>query len=110
MLPAEFSGKTNGVLTVQGDWRDPDADLRLNYSGGSLAGYPVDGLHTDLRLKSRQLLVQQLKILAGTGEQRKRPVWPPATTWPVARSVPGLSRKPAASAEWSGPSVSAEEP
>ena len=67
-LPAEFSGKTNGVLTVQGDWRDPDADLRLNYSGGSLAGYPVDGLHTDLRLKGRQLLVQQLEILAGTGK------------------------------------------
>ena len=30
-LPAEFSGKTNGVLSVQGEWRDPDADLRLNY-------------------------------------------------------------------------------
>lgn len=67
-LPAEFSGETNGVLTVQGDWRDPAADLRLNYSGGSLAGYPVDGLHTDLRLKGRQLLVQQLEILAGTGK------------------------------------------
>ncbi|RLC03005.1 MAG: hypothetical protein DRH90_12425 [Deltaproteobacteria bacterium] len=67
-LPSEFSGKTNGVLTVQGDWRDPDADLRLNYSGGSLAGYPVDGLHTDLRLKNRQLSVQQLDILAGKGE------------------------------------------
>ncbi len=67
-LPSEFSGKTNGVLTVHGDWRDPDADLRLNYSGGSLAGYPVDGLHTDLRLKNRQLLVQQLDILAGKGE------------------------------------------
>jgi autotransporter translocation and assembly factor TamB len=67
-LPTEFSGKTNGVLTVQGNWRDPDADLRLNYSGGSLAGYPVDGLHADLRLKNRQLLVQQLDILAGTGE------------------------------------------
>ena len=67
-LPAEFSGITNGVLTVQGDWHDPDADLRLNYKGGSLAGYPVDGLHTDLRLKNRQLLMKQLEILAGTGE------------------------------------------
>ena len=67
-LPAEFSGETNSVLTVQGNWRDPDANLRLNYSGGSLAGYPVDGLRTDLRLKNRQLLVQQLDILAGTGE------------------------------------------
>ena len=67
-LPAEFSGKTNGTLTVQGNWRDPDADLRLNYSGGSLAGYPVDGLRTALRFKNRQLLVQQLNILAGSGE------------------------------------------
>jgi translocation and assembly module TamB len=66
-LPAEFSGKTNGVLTVRGPWRDPDADLRLNYSGGALAGYPVDGLRTDLRLKNRQLLVQQLEFLAGAG-------------------------------------------
>ena len=36
-LPAEFSGKTNGVLTVRGPWRDPDADLRLNYSGGRVS-------------------------------------------------------------------------
>jgi len=67
-LPAEFSGNTSGVLTVQGPWRDPDADLRLNYKGGTLAGYPVEELHTDLRLKKRQLLVQQLEILAGAGE------------------------------------------
>jgi len=67
-LPAELSGNTSGVLTVQGPWRDPDADLRLKYKGGILAGYPVDELHADLRLKNRQLLFQQLKILAGTGE------------------------------------------
>ncbi len=67
-LPAEFSGNTSGVLAVKGNWRDPDADLRLNYKGGTLAGYPVEELHADLRLKNRQLLVQQLELLAGTGE------------------------------------------
>ncbi len=70
ILPHGYSGMANGNITVQGSWRDPDVDLDLTYNDGSLAGYPVKALRADLSLKKRRLLVQQLDILAGSGEIR----------------------------------------
>jgi translocation and assembly module TamB len=69
-LPQGYSGKAKGMLSVQGNWRDPDADLNLTYNGGLLAGYPVEGLRAGMRLKERKIDVRHLDIIAGSGDIR----------------------------------------
>ena len=82
LLPSQFTGKTNGVLDVRGDWKNPDVDLALTYDGGALSGYPIDGARVNVNLTDRRIAVTAMDIKAGSaeinvsGEIDLRPVFP----------------------------------
>ena len=67
-LKPELTGKADLHLTAQGTADDPQADLRLNYGGGNLAGNTIDGITLACRLEERLLTLDHLLVNAASGD------------------------------------------
>lgn len=66
-LKPEFTGQISLNMTVNGGIDNPDADLKLNYDGGVIAGHPVDRIEWKSRLEDRKLTIEQMLVEVFSG-------------------------------------------
>jgi len=68
MLGPDFSGKVQVGSTLKGMLDNPNIDLILDYEGGKIAGYRVDQIHSNCRLKEKILKIDDIYLYTPLGK------------------------------------------
>jgi translocation and assembly module TamB len=67
LLKPTLTGKAKAYLSITGLLANPDANLRLDYSGGTILNNRIDRINLDLRLNDRVVTINTLKVKAADG-------------------------------------------
>ena len=67
LLKPTLTGQGEAHLRITGSLANPDANLRLDYGGGTILENRIDRMHCDLQLKDRLIAVNTLNVKAADG-------------------------------------------